>query len=372
MMALKTVNLSIKKLLSKICIAGALVSCTSENIVNNASIRLVDPINICNLQKDSSFVCDFSQVLSCSYMNIIQDSLLLLYDQPVLNKNSYFYKVYSLDDFSYLGECARQGRGPNEFIQPMISGKLTEQRDNIECYIYDLAQSKSFRYSLNQQMFGIDVCQCISDLPDMTFYSIPYLDSLQFIMNIDKKKFLCNVINERGEIIKTVDLYPDNLDAEKYISQLGNCVLINNKLGVVALMMLSLPQVNYISLETGAVHSSAVNSKYKKWKDIVEIQNPDKLMSIPQYYNDATSSDDYIMGVYLDRSINDMISGKEIKPHIHIFDWQGNFLYDLIVPDHVSNIEYDAESGFLYGLDVSEGQIYRYDLSDKLQVNKRN
>lgn len=349
-----------------------IVSCKPENLVMDAPIRLVEPMMVSDLQRDSSFNCNFPEVMSCVYMNILQDSLLLLHDTPVSDRNLYFYKIYSLLDYSYLGECVRKGRGPDEFLEPMISGNLIGMNGNMDCYIYDLSQNKSFRYDLSQLMSGHDSNPSVTDLPDMTVYAAPYRDSLQFVMNVDKRKLLCNIIDKDGEVVKSINLYSDNIDAKKHISQLGNCILVNDRAGIVALMMLSLPQINYMEVESGKIHSSAVDVRYKQWKQAIKASAPKQLMAFPQYYNDATSSDNYIMGVYLARSINDLISGKKLNPHIHIFDWEGNFMYDLRVHEPVSNIEYDADSGFLYGLDVSKGQIYRYDLSDMLKVKKKN
>lgn len=54
------------------------------------------------------------------------------------------------------------------------------------------------------------------------------------------------------------------------------------------------------------------------------------------------------------------------SPHIHVFNWDGILQYDFVIRENITKLAYDAGRKMLYGLDVNESQIYRYDLTDIL------
>ena len=106
-----------------------------------------------------------------------------------------------------------------------------------------------------------------------------------------------------------------------------------------------------------------MNGKYRKWKSVLETPKDMKsIMNSIEYYSTATFSSDYIIAVYPERTMADLAKSSGAAPHIHVFDWDGNFLYDFIVEENVSKIAFVSSQKLLYGLDT-EGRIIRYDLS---------
>ena len=343
-------------------------ACGPENIVQDARIRLARPEQRLTMEKDSTFDEKFPQTLHIGDIFMANDSVMLLYDMSASGSGGYFYKAYSAEDYSYMGEFLREGRGPGEVLSPDLCATFrTSQDAKTRCYIFEKMLYQSFSIDLSETIDSkVSIMKKISELPVNTLYARPYRDSLQFVINIENDNLISHIIDTNAEKLKTFRLYPEDISAERYLPQLGNNVLINENL--VALVMLAIPQINFLNLETGAVNSVAVDRKYKDWRNILAAATdiPMYMKSI-QYYNNAESTADYIMALYLDKKRDDIVKGRSgPSPHIHIFDWEGNFLYALQIDENISRIAYDSGRKFMYGLDTDEGRIYRYDLSGLL------
>ena len=342
------------------------MSCNQESVVKEAPIRYVKPGKTVSVEKDPAFAPDFEQTLTCTDVEIFNDSVMLLYDMIGTNKNICFFKAYSLDDYSYKGEYITYGRGPDELLAPALSGTIRSGKDGTDCgYIYDGMLGKSFCFDINRSIKENEtILQELTKLPANTIYAFPYLDSLQFIMNIENDRVLYHILDTQSNAIDTFDMFRDDISAENCISGLANCVEINNDKGMAAMLMLAIPQINFLNLQDGKVKSVAVSKQYKNWKNILYTGNDmNSLMNSMRYYIDAASTRDHILSIYTNNTIGQSINGGGQAPHIHIFDWEGNFLYDLAVKENISRIDYDSQRKHLYGLDVNEGKIYRYDMS---------
>ena len=51
--------------------------------------------------------------------------------------------------------------------------------------------------------------------------------------------------------------------------------------------------------------------------------------------------------------------------HLHVFDWDGNFIYDISLSERLRAIALDESSKTLYGVDTFDN-IYKYDMSGVL------
>ena len=64
------------------------------------------------------------------------------------------------------------------------------------------------------------------------------------------------------------------------------------------------------------------------------------------------------MALYCDARFEDWVK-EQYMPHIHIFDWDGNFLYDITLDKKLKAIAYDESGDCMYGIDIND-EIYRY------------
>ena len=312
-----------------ICSLLLLCSCSGNNVVKEAHIRLAQAELKQSIEKDPSFVYDFPQARSCGYIYIIRNSILLLYDMAGGLEDTGLYKAYSLDDFSYLGELVLEGRGPGELLAPNLSGEFIGMNDDMCCYIND--SMLGFSYSLNLTASfdrNRTILEKIGELDKNVLYSVPYGDTLKFVMDIENDKILCHLSDMDGADIQNIGMYHDDIPVSRYISQLSNCIAVNPEAGIVSMPMMSLPQINFWDLNDNYIWSVAVGREYRRWRKTVMTADIESAMKSKLFYNNAVSSSEYVLAIYMDRTIEDMISNfSGADPHIHVFDWNGNFLY---------------------------------------------
>lgn len=349
------------------CIAlSLLVSCTSAIYVDDIRTDFKRPLKSVTILSDTTIFSIQHECLYCVDIAVASDSHILLRENDVTEDNGKFYKAYSLPDFSYKGDLLMKGRGTGEFIFPyVVEDPVSVDTEAPMAYVFDITLSQSF---------GVDVAASLRDgktkvkrlpsLPYDVIYAYPYLDSLQFVMNMEQDRLWCQIIDNNGERKNSMCMF-GSIPVSRSLPFLGSTTVFDRNEGRIAILMACLPQVNIINAEMTGVFGIAVNKSYRNWKRILNAMD-DKTMSDPvRYYKDAVSSDGYIIGLY--KGFRDS-EDRHSEMHLHIFDWSGNFLYDVGICEHIGAITYDKRTGYLYGLDKSAAEIYRYDLSEIIEL----
>lgn len=345
------VNL-IQYIFAALIIAG----CTTGSIVKDAHVRYEMPVQTLPINPDTTFRENFMHCIYPVDMAIVCDTVLLIRDNISNVDYKGMYKSYSLNDFAFLGEFINIGRGPGELLSPKIYGEYGKSDESL-CYVFDIQLHRSFEFDLQQSMItGVNAIRPKTELPAGTLFALPYHDSLQFIGILSSNKILYQIMDDSGEVLQTFDIYDNDIYADRNFPQLSCCPLINQDKGLSAMLMLGLPQINIIDLDTGETNVMAVDKDYRKWKKLINSYNMKSIL----YYNTAWADSEHIFAVYENRTIEDTINNPA-GAHIHMFDWNGTFLYDLVVQETVRTVVFDKARGFLYGLDKT-GKIYRYDL----------
>ena len=131
----------------------------------------------------------------------------------------------------------------------------------------------------------------------------------------------------------------------------------------VAEIMLLFPQINIFDTDNGTVRSLAVSRAYRNWKSVISRQI--NLETTTQYYVNAASGTDYIFAAYKGIPLEQIIKGGS-GTSIHVFDWDGNFKYDIKVREDIDCMTFDGRTKKLYCIEKQEGKIIRYDLSGLL------
>ena len=133
----------------------------------------------------------------------------------------------------------------------------------------------------------------------------------------------------------------------------------------VAMVMCFFPQLSIYNVNDGTSMAIAVNKDFRDWKSIMARRlSP----STTQYYSSITTSSDYIYAVYRDIPIGRLCESG-IGSSIHVFDWDGNFKYDIKVKESIGQMTYDEKNSCLYCIELSEGRIIRYDMTSLFAVN---
>ena len=331
-----------------------LVSCKNNGVIQGVDTFLETPQKRMTLEKDSSFVCDLPDILYCQNLQIVEDSILVIQSLPQEGKSTLF-DAYSIPGFQHLGSFVTQGRGPDEIPAPEIVGSDTKQ--NL-LYIRDNATGDAYI---------IDVHKGIHTHEDDYIQNVHLPDNVVDWAPINRSTYL-SLVHEGEELTlrmhshETYIFHPyAGINAHNYMTKLSTKITGNEASGKFALAMVCFPQIAIVDSKSHALRSIAVDPSYRNWESILNRPfGPETI----QYYRKIISSDRYIIALYDGCSLSDLIhSDSGHRPALHVFDWNGNFLYDFQIKTGIEAMCYEPLSSCLYCIESTSGQLIRYDLS---------
>lgn len=332
---------------AKLFIIIIVAGCSNVCIVNNTHVKFDNEKSVIVFQGAENLTSAMPHDALFTEINIIGDSLLLL-RQSIDNLDEYdlFYKVYTLSDFSLKGDFVRKGRGPGEVLNP------TSTMRNVSVpffLIYD-SMSGMYKWNVSESIrTGTTAISFAGNLPNLTMYAAPLSDTTMFMMRMYDNKMLGDVVDESAGTIYSYDLYDKDVNVSNYMHRLNCCIVLNPDKNIVAWGMLGLPIINFLEFHSGEMKSVAVDRCYKNWKAEMAEQDPRRWK---RYYYDAAAGVDKIFLIYE-------------KNHIHVFGWNGNFIYDIVVQEQLRSIDYCQKEQCLYGIS-DDNKIYRYNFSSLL------
>ncbi len=333
-------------------------SCGREGIVGDVAVRYVKPAEVVSVSVDTTLQCTFEDVVSCYRPQVVNDTILVLQEQAC-DGNPYFFKAYSTNNFRFLGSFARIGRGPGEMMSPYLINDTTHPeyltvKENGLGIVYAIDVEKSIESG------RIHVAESYELPPDIIDW-IPLTSSRQFDLQLENRALIFNVKDREGTVMKSINLFK-GVDAERYMTHLSSIFVNNGGSGKVAEVMLMIPQINIIDTDTGQVQCIATDKDYRKWEKILASRFDS---NIKEYYCGAASTAEYIFAVYKGVPLS-KLNGKGQGSSLHVFDWDGSFLYDIRIAENIDNITYDSRTKNLYAVAKPDNRIVRYDLSGLL------
>lgn len=344
--------------ISLICLI--IYSCHSTNIIRKTPVELIQADSSLAFVTDTTLIDAFAEVMNCIDLCFIDDTTLILREASQNEEGFRFFKRYSCRSLSYMGEGVTKGRGPGEMLYPYVTGSIFHKGCNAS-YLYDSSLSKAYLVDLMQigDSRTVEVIRSFQLPPDV-MYAHPLSDTSQFIVHIESDEIICSEMDFNGMLLNRFNLFR-NIPASQYLSQLSFCITINPESSEVAMFMLGLPQINILNTQNGMIRSYAVDKSFRNWNKTIRTYDLDTML----YYDSAVSTSEYIFALYRNISLGDRIRNIG-NSHIHIFDWNGNFLYDIRVSENIGAMAFDRINRHLYCADESDCSIIRYDLSQLL------
>lgn len=266
--------------------------------------------------------------------------------------------AFSLSDNSLQGRYVAKGRGDKELLIPIIKDMFLPGGQSV--YIFDLSKRCSYALNLMESVatHSTDLAQLIK-LPSGTLDSYPYNGHhLAFIP--ETEDYVCCVLDKNGHQEKRISLFP-GVSGIDFFDRMSSACAVNQDTGHLVMAMCMLPQINILDLETGDKKTVAMSKEYRNWKRIFS-EGPE---SRNIYYTSIAKSENGFMALYSGSTFEEWVKEKD-NPHIHIFDWTGNLLYDISVSERLKAIAFDDSKKQLYGVD-SNDEIYRYDLPEFME-----
>lgn len=330
------------------------VSCRHTGIVDGVAVKLVSPEKVLSLNCDTAFRCPFPEVLHCCGIQIVNDTVLVLQDQ-VSDSNPYHFKAYSTNTFAYMGSFIRNGRGHGELVQPHIAKSNTLER---YLSVNVNQEGKAYKLDVDESIKSREAAVIYSyTLPAGILDWLPLPDARQFVLRQDNGELLFQV-SDNDSVVSEFNL-GGNIEGGQFITYFSSFLVNDGDRGRVAECMIFFPQLNIFDTRNGQVQSIAVDKAYREWESTLNnMISPDTI----QYYEGATSTPEYIFATYKDVPLS-RLNERGQGTFVHVFDWEGNFIYNIEVSENIDNIAYDARTGHLYCHEKTEDRIVRYDMS---------
>lgn len=331
------------------------ISCSNDGIMHGVPVQLVNPEMVVSVVPDTTMHCDFPEVLNCSGIQIVDDTVLVFNDQ-ISEHSQYHFKAYSTVSFEYLGGFINNGRGPGEMIDPRIVRSAST------------AKFLSLKASQMGQAYAVDVLESLRTgktetagsytLPANIMDWLPLPGNRQFRLQLEGGESVFHVIGEDGSVLRSFHPYR-HVAGDSYMTYLSSLLANNGETVKVAEVMALFPQINIIDTGTGEIITVAVDRSYRQWENVINRRFD---MNTVEYYGGISPTPEYIIATYKGQSLG-KLNEKRTGSSIHVFDWNGNFLCKIKVSENIGNIAYDSRTGHLYCNDKSSGRIIRYDLS---------
>lgn len=281
------------------------------------------------------------------------DSILLL--KGVEADSPFLIHVFSTNDDSAVGNFVAKGRGEGELLAPIIKG--CQQKKDRSIYLFDLNLCAAFSLDIKKSVESqkTDLLLLLK-LPPQTLDAYPIGED-HIALVPQKDDYICEILDRNGDQIKKISLFP-NVPGSDYFEGLSSACVVNQDRRMLAMAMCMLPQVNILDITTGEKSTVAISKDYKNWHKILNDSNDERRI----YYTAITQSDKNIIALCMDSAFEEWIKGTK-APHLHIFDWEGNFLNDVTIQENLKTISFDDSTQILYGVDTNDS-VFKYDLSD--------
>lgn len=341
-----------KNLLTALFVFSIVLAACGENNENvfDAPFRIAKAEKVCSM--GGALFELYGEKPDVIYNMFVYDSTLLL--KGTLKDSPFMIHAYSLDDKSFKGSYVAKGRGNNELLSPHFEGFV---QNGIYIFDLNLCSSYCFDYAKSSETHNSELSHLVK-LPGNTLYAYPMGDK-HLALVPEPDDFVGKIVDGNGAILNTVSIYP-HVSGMDYFSRLSSASLLEPSHKKLAMAMCRLPQVNFLDLETGDKYTIAISEEYKDWLNMLNCSDED----LRYYYLSCTQSSKYFMALYFGGATRQE-RREGVLPHLHVFDWNGGFLYDIALNENIKSIAFDAMDNKLYGVD-SNDNVYRYDMSGLL------
>lgn len=358
-------------------------SCSSETPnVFNCPVEFVSP------QQDIELTgtrLDFGEHTPMGIRGLrVTDSLLIVQTRPM----PHFYSYFRLDTpnqqnhqnrpdgLQWIGNGIASGRGPGEMLMPKLIDQAALPGER-ELPIYDGNSGKLFQLDLASLLKGEKprLRTAIQELPVFLYHLFPYRDSLIFILNIipdgeTRRDLLLIRPGSAPDTLQNITLFPEvPCDFKISASLLHSSIQFHPRRDRLAIPMFSLPQLNLLDIATGErkTVSAVAPEDFPDWKKLANQASSDEtrdsngnlisvtVMPIAYTYKSYSSSDGAILLLY------DPDRDSEKPSVMHLFDWDGNLLYRITVPEYLTKVAISPDSRTIYAI-TDEDEVFRYRL----------
>jgi hypothetical protein len=301
---------------------------------------------------------------------------LICFNQKLPN---YWYNIFNVNTGAEIGDFVRKGLGPRETTSAGFIDQLFKKENDLMTLVRDIHNNRIFVWNISQSIEqGVSVYDSIvphnsksersNEYYDYTFYRpdeealFAYVQSKDLQRSFDPGKsestttpFYETRTLYTNELIEVLPLYTEEI-AERKTQQHSSphgfftgWSAIKPDASKIVQAMEDIPQINIIDTQTGDVIGYRAKGGYG-------FSQFNKVYKKSRYYRVVQADDNFIYASY--KGKNDMVNT------IHIFDWHGRLLYELIADRRFSNISLCQVRNRLYTMCAETDEVYYIELNE--------
>jgi hypothetical protein len=308
-------------------------------------------------------------------MMSVYDSLIIFWNPKLPH---HLFNIFNVDTGEEIGSFFPRGQGPDEALSVNCVFQFFKKGNDIMTLLLASNERKLFVWNITK---SIENKKTVFDT--IVSFNKPKNKSYLFLFNKNEDTLLAYVSSNNYfltedeatmPLYEKRTMYTDSLIQDYPIYKIKTVrrkseafspldffytwdVLKPDGSKIVQAMR-TLPQINILDVNTGNV----VGYRMPKSPDFSYFEK--NIQSVNIYYNSIHANDNYIYATYWGKEDWDARIGAEV-PHfntIHVFDWNGNQLYELstdrvffrIWLDNVRNRLYTVNTDEVYYLDLDE------------------
>ena len=298
------------------------------------------------------------------------DTLLMLQ----LMDDERIWSVYNVNNLEHLGHVGRTGDSPHAFISPKYSGQFTYQENDYKVWLFDSRKYQlkkvSLFESLKEDKLVVEEEIRINPNSGLDQEVFKINDTLlvgnQGYQAIEKSRLKgYNPITEN--IVYDSGLQPKLLNGEQMIGPMLYFIYMDYIAITPSGEFLSaMSDFNRIDMFTKdlQLHTTITTGNYVEEFDAaanLEKTDEEKEEEDYSYYADIFAGKNQFYAMYRNQKQSEYYNvSKEVE--IHVFDYDGNPIQKLTIPEYLISFTVNEVNGYIYGVDHMNEKILRYKL----------
>jgi hypothetical protein len=295
----------------------------------------------------------------------------------------YLFTVYSLDSLKKLGDLVAKGGGPNEFPTSARFDYVSKMGDTSYFWAHDLNKPILSKININKSIEkGETVVEDTTALPIDESFVTAFKFSDEKIVgrsgNTVPDMGRLKIYNPKEKAIsKLVPFFPkveySRTDDEFMVTKLNSIYVgsltVKPDGTKIASAMNSFNQIDIF--DTNAELLVSIKDDFSEGEKRIEQYLKDGNLDwnhLMGYYADICSTEDFVFALFRNQLWEDY-GEKMIPVTIRVFDWEGEPIAELKVPDYLYSIAIDEQNGYLIGFSYHQEKVMRYDIQDLLDGN---
>ena len=307
----------------------------------------------------------------------VYDSLIVFWS---IKFPSHFFCIYNIDTEEEIGYFCNKGKGHNEFLSVGSITQFFKAGDDLKTTICDFNNQKIFFWNISQSILkktteydtiisynnlNLSKNTLVDNLfyqPDDTF--LGKIKSQYFIegdtpLPYYKQWCLSDGIINDYHVYKKIET-DDNISDDSVEDRIYSVDAVKPDGSKIVQAMSLVPQINIIDTKTGKIISCRISDVSRV--SLFDSKRDDGRV----YYNSVQADDNYIYATYWgDKQWDASLGTKCPFIHIiHVFNWDGEMLYEMKTDRVFFRIALDPVRNRLYTSNLDTDEMYYIDLNE--------